>query len=323
MNEPTIPQHLLELARRARIPRTLSEAGLKERFGEPADNGVAVGQVWRARWDEISVLLLVVGIGDLDVTAVPLTLDPPAEDDRCLLVVPSSTVFGVEVTAWAGLSGELPLRVLEQLVDVWPDDLVSGIDTAVGSPGGEVPAGTRRGRRIVSELAPSAMVRAELEDDLDALRQAPALPIAVEGQSPRPLSSVLGKGPKLAVLLPALRPLGLSQPEVMSLLNGKRYPTPEEAEVIAGVTGVARDEVAEAVLPLPRDFVAEVDQPRWRRTWRQRAERDGTDEATARLRESYEMFARAARQTGAEEADWQARLSQYLHRSSQRGQESR
>jgi hypothetical protein len=321
MSEPTVPQHLLELARRARIPHALSEAGLKERFGEQADIQISAGQVWRARWNEVSVLVLVAEALGQEVTTMPLTLDPPAEDDRCLVIDPSLTVFGVEVTAWAGLSGQLPLRVLEQLVDLWPDHVVNEIRLAGESPERQALPGTRWGRPFASELSPDAMVRAELEDDLEALRHAPALPAAVEGQTPLTLSSLLGKRLDFRTLVSALQPLGLSQSEVMSLLQGKRPITLAEAEIIAGVTGLPEEEIAEVVLPLPSGFVAEVDHPRWRRTWRQRADRDGTDEATARLRESYDMFARAARQTGAEEPDWQARLTQYLRRSSDGGQE--
>jgi DNA-binding transcriptional regulator YdaS (Cro superfamily) len=318
MSEPTVPQHLLELARRARVPEALSPTGLNSRFGEPANYEVATSQVWRARWDAISVLVLILGIEDRTVHVVPVTLDLPAEDERSLIVEPGLTTFGIHVTVWVGLAGDLPSRVLEQPVDLWPDELVHGIANLVHDPAASVPTGTRRGDPITSDLAPEALLRAELEDDLESLRQAPALPVAADGEDARPLSAVLGRKVDLKALVAAL---GWPQHEVMNLLNGRRALTPEEVGVVADATGVSPEEVAKAVRLLPPDFVAEVEQPRWRSTWRHRADRDGTDETTARLRQSYDMFARAARQTGGGPDDWRARLEQYRRRSFQREME--
>jgi DNA-binding transcriptional regulator YdaS (Cro superfamily) len=152
-----------------------------------------------------------------------------------------------------------------------------------------------------------------IDDDLTTLRSSPALPVTTdeENQSVPSLASMLGRNVDLAALITVLSPMGLDQPAVMSLLRGKRPVTPEIANAVSSVTGVEPAQVAGAVQPLPARFVEEVDHPRWRPVWRERAERTGSREGEARLAASYEMFARAARQTGAQEPDWHARLAQF------------
>ncbi|PWK89496.1 hypothetical protein C8D88_102770 [Lentzea atacamensis] len=310
MSEPTAVQRLLQFAEQVRVPETVSPEGLAARFGAPSDLEVRVGQVWRARWDDISALLLITGVEDLTIEGVPVTLDLPAADDRVFVVEGTLTAFGVDATAWIGLSERFPLRVLEQPVDRWIDELVDGIRAAVADDAATAPP--EPAARIA--FASEAVMWAELADDLAALRAVPALPHEVEGESPTTLRSLFGKGLDLRVLVEALRPLGYAQPDVMALLNGKKPLTPDAADAVAKVTGFEREKIEAAVVPLPRGFVAEVDHPRWRQVWQRRAERYGLDEATARLDGSYEFFARAARETGSGQVDWRARLTQYVQR---------
>ncbi|MFB9905367.1 hypothetical protein [Allokutzneria oryzae] len=303
MSEPGMPQRFLALLEQAQGP--------DERFGDVADAVIEPGQLWRARWDEDRALVLVLSVEDRDVIAAPVTLDPPAEDDLCLVVDGARTVFGVPATLWAGLTGPIPIRVLDRPVDAWEQDVVHWAATAVPTPSDVVPPGTRRGTAVTSALEPAADVRAELEDTLERLRLAPALPVVKPGDAPITLASLLGKGPKIELLRSAL---GLPQHEVMKLLSGTRPLTPDLAAVVAAETGLSTEDVTKAVLALPHELVAEVEHPRWRPTWTELAERDGTDEATARLTASYGTFALAGRQTGGATPDWHRRLRQFLQR---------
>lgn len=310
MSDLGTPQRFLDLAKQARGPQALSEKGLRERFGEPAEIKIETGQVWRARWDEVSVLVLVLAVEDRDVLVAPVTIDPPAEDDRCVVLEESFTAFGVEATVWAGLTCVVPIRVLDRPVDHWSEDLIRWTTHQAQGQQTSLPPGTRQGRTIQSELDAAALLQAELADDLESLSQAPGLPVDTSSATPRDLASLLGTNFDLASLCSSL---GLPQPEVMKLLRGKIPLTLDQIEVVARVTGLSSEQIAGTVRRLPLGLVIQVEHPRWRPTWVRRAQRLHVSEDQARLTDSYRVFALAARETGGGEPDWDQRLRQFLH----------
>ncbi|WP_413757928.1 hypothetical protein [Streptomyces sp. MMBL 11-3] len=308
MSEPVLPQRFLDLAAAVRAPKELSAEGLWARFGDPAEVRLAIGQVWRARWEKISLLVLVLAIADREVNAVPVTIDPPGEDAASLVVDGDRTAFGVESTVWAGLAGPVPLRVLDRVVDLWEPDLVAWAAEMANGGTPSVPAGARQGTVPASVFDPSEEVRAELEDDLDALREAPGLPEAGT-EKVVSLGALLNGLPDLPVLGAAL---GVPQPEVMRILRGSVPLKPGQVEAVASATGLSVDAVAKTVRPLPAALVAAAEHPRWRETWIRRAKRLGVSEGEARLSGGYGTLALAARETGGAEPDWEARLRQFL-----------
>jgi hypothetical protein len=309
MGDLGTPQRFLDLAKQSRGPQVLSEEGLRERFGELAEIEIDAGQVWRACWDEVSVLVLVLAVEDRDLLVAPVTIEPPAEDDRCMVLEGSFTAFGVAATVWAGLTCIVPIRVLDCPVDQWSEDLIRWTThTAQGRPH-PVPPGTRQGRAIQSELDPAALLQAELADDLESLSQAPGLPVDTPGSTPRDLASLLGTSLDLSLLCSSL---GLPQAEVMKLLRGKIPLTPDQVEVVARVTGLSSEKIAGTVRRLPLGLVILAEHPRWRPTWARRAQRLHISEDQARLTGSYGVFALAARETGGGESDWEQRLRQFL-----------
>lgn len=315
VNEPNVPRHLLELARQAAVADELTEAGRRRRFGDTSDLTIKSGQIWRCAWQDVTMLVLITEVNDTEVTAVPATVEPAAEDDQCIVLATTETVLGVELTLWMDLRGSLPLRVIDEIVDELSPNLADTLVASVSDPSRALRTGLRRGAATLTAFDHAATARAEIEDVLNQLQTSPALPVEEKGQRTRTLASILGTNTDLRSMVKALKPFGYSQPEVMQLLRGKRPVAPEIVEPIAEVTGIDTGAIASAVQPLPVGFVREVDHPRWRRTWRERAQREAIDEAAARMKVSYEMFARAARQTGGQEPDWTARLAQY--RSSQ------
>lgn len=309
MGDLSVPQRFLDLASQTRGPQALSEEGLRERFGELAEVEIEAGQVWRARWDEVSVLVLVVAAEDRDVLAAPVTIDPPAEDARSVVLEGSFTAFGVEATVWAGLTSIIPIRVLDRPLDQWSEDLVRwATRTTQGQPIA-TPPGTRQGGAIQSELDPAALLQAELADDLESLRQAPGLPVDIPGATHRDLASLLGSNLDLASLCSALN---LPQPEVMKLLRGQTPLVPEQIDNVARVTGLSSEEIASTARGLPFRLVVTVEHPRWRPTWAQHAQRRHLSEDEARLTGGYEVFALAARETGGSQPNWNQRLRQFL-----------
>jgi len=305
-------RHLLELARDASAPYPLTADGRHARFGDCRDHPIERGQIWRATWDDISLLILVADVEHAEIDAVAVTLDPGAEDEESIVLEPALTAFGVEVTLWVGLRTSLPIRVLDEIIDEIPDRVIDWATASKTDSRFPTPEGAQVGRPPANLFDSSVTIRAGVEDDLEALRAAPALPVAKGPEkSTRTLASILGRAADLNVLVGALSHLGFSQSDVMSLLRGKRPLTPDVVDVVAHVTGVEPALIAEAIQPLPAEFVEEVDHPRWRPLWRERVQDEGLDEATARLRVSYEMFALAARQTGSRAPDWSARLAQF------------
>lgn len=294
--------------------RPLSDAGLRTRFGAPGHMEIDIGQVWRARWDKIVVLMLVVGVADRQVEVVPVTIDPPIEDGSCLVVTGESTAFGVDATAWAGLGTAVPIRVLDRLIDAWQAGVVGAVVAARRGRPWVADALVRPGREITSELDPDVLFRAELADQVDALADVPSLPAQEEtGPQPPTLAELLGDRLELGALCSAL---GMKQSAVMNLLRGKLPLQPAQVALVAEATGLSVDAIMTTLLPLPHGLAAEAEHPRWRPTWTRRAQQFHVSEAEAQVSGSYGAFALAARQTGGGEPDWNERLRHYLQRSS-------
>ncbi|TQF04401.1 hypothetical protein E6W39_21970 [Kitasatospora acidiphila] len=310
MSEPGVPQRFLELAAAAMAPQQLSDEGLLARFGFPEEVRLAAGQVWRACWEETSLLVLILALATREVQAVPVTIDPPGEDAASLVVDGTRTAFGVEATVWAGLSGPIPMRVLDRVVDSWEPDLVAWAAEMAAGGAPSVPAGARKGVAPVPVFGASEDVRADLEDDLEALRAVPGLPAAEGSAKVVSLKELLkGSLPDLPALGTAL---GLSQPQVMRILRGSAPVAPGQVEAVAKVTGLSVEAIAATVRPLPPALVTAAEHPRWRQAWRRRAQRLSVSEEDARLTGGYEAFALAARETGGAEPDWEGRLRQFM-----------
>lgn len=309
MSEWEVPEHLLRLAAQAAKP-DLQPARLLERFGAAEQVRIEEGQVWRARWNGAVVLVLVLDVGDRDVWAVPVTLDPPAEDESCLVLDGRRSVFGVDVTVWAGMVQAVPVRVLDQVLDAWDSDLVGCTRAVAQGRPGDPAVGMRAGSAPGSLFEDSVALRAELEDDLAELQAAPGLASAV-GASPAQgsLAALLGGRPDIAQLTEAL---GKPQSQVMAILRGRRLLEPGDIAGLARATGLSQEQIADTVQPLPEDLVEAVEHPRWRPVMTLLAKHGAGDEAQARWQAGYGAFALAARETGGSSPDWDARLKQFL-----------
>lgn len=307
-----VPAAMLRLAERAAAPQALTAAELRRRFGDLQRIELAAGQLWRARWEDIGLLVLLLDVDGSSCWAAPVTIDPPVEDESSVVLAPATTVLGETLTVSAGLAQQLPLRVLDQPLDVLSPDVIAYIRSVAAGRTGQAPTGCRAGNRIVSVFQPAAEVRAELQDDLGALAAATWLPQKDAEVSTQPgktgdLRDLLGDRPDLQALMDALH---ARLPEVLDIIRGRRPPTPAQADALAEVTGRPAEVLLASAGPLPDELVAEVDHPRWRPVVRRRARRTGQDEARARLELAYGTYALAARQTGPAAApSWRDRVT--------------
>src|SRR6266498_4550339 len=79
-----VPAALQRLAASVAAPEALTVPGLRQRFGDSQGVEVAVGQLWRACWDDVAVLALLVDVQAAAVMVAPVTMDPPGEDENSL-----------------------------------------------------------------------------------------------------------------------------------------------------------------------------------------------------------------------------------------------
>ncbi|WP_262287487.1 hypothetical protein [Micromonospora sp. MA102] len=301
-----LPDRLRRLAESLQVPRTLTTAAVRNRLGDPCQVEPATGQVWQAEWDNVSQLVLLLSAEGRHWQVVPVSVEPTGEDEQSLLVSPDCTTLPVEVTAWAGLTTSIPTGTLSRAIDNWSANITAWCADTLAGTIRTPPPGTRRGRPAVDPSDSSIAVRASLSDDLEVLGAAPLVPVQT-AQAVNLKSAAARAG------LPAvITALGLPQPTVMKIVQGKQQVTRQQAEVLAQLLGYAADEIMATTGGLPADLAVELEQPRWRTVWRSIARRLGVSEDVARLRAGTGTFAMAFRQTGGAAPDWRRRIGQWL-----------
>jgi hypothetical protein len=296
-----VPDRLWLLANEAAAPK-LSEAALLERFGEPTEVVVSEGQVWRARWAKTTVLALILRVHDADVTVVPVTLDPPADDSSNLIVDGTATIFDTEATAWCNLDRVLGMRVLDRLIDRWPEPVWRSCIACVHGEDVTLPVSVRPG-----DGAPTAVtrhLRAELDDELRELVNAPALGSDVHVAPTKLLRDYLNITQVQAVL-------GVEQSDAMAILVGKRPLTSDQVGPLAAAAGATEDMIWATQQPLPSPVAAELEHPRWRPIVELWASTRKVDELQARMAIAYGSFALAARETSGPTV-WRDRVKRFL-----------
>ncbi len=255
--------------------------------------------MWRARWDDVALLVLLVGNPTATTVAVtPVTFDDTgAGADTLLVAFPGGR--GATLAVWRTLRRDLPLALLDRPVGELPLAVIAW------TAGGPIPDDTRLAAPALPSAAFRSPVRADLEDDLDGLIAAvPALaPVSSRRTTSGARKRVLPSEEQFAVLMARL---GVSLPVVLDLVDGKRELSPEEAAALRDIVGITPE-----VTPPPAELVIEMYHPRWKATVLDLARRRAIKEAAARAVMASEAFALAARQTGDQSPDWRERLARW------------
>lgn len=307
-----VPADLLAMAPTAAASPALTKAVRRSVDGPPPE--AALGQIWRAGWDDLEALVVILRVDVDGVLASPVSIDPPDGDDRTLIMDETATVLGVSVSAWAGLARTIPTRVLEVCLDRLGNDVTEALIHLHREEAGNmrVPSHTSLGQRVTSPFDPIAQVRAMLTDCLDELAAAEWIP-AAQAQH-RKLTDLLGKGIDFAALKDAL---GVSLPAVWEIVRGRAELTEIQARALSQLTGVAGADLLAIVPPLPPELVREIDHPRWRREFNRLRRHRSLSDSALRLDVARGTLRMAARQTGAAAPSWRDRIRQYLAVSGQ------
>ena len=250
----------------------------------------AVGQIWRARWEQTAALVLLLNVTRSTVHVAVATTDVHLADDAALVLPAESTHCDAPLAIWDAIGRDVPTRTLDRYIDTLPTAVLNG--------------GTR-GRTVTTPVDRRVEERARIEDQLDALASAAwALP---NGRDIRELLEQTGIQAQLLTLP------GITPPEALRLARGQRPPTSQQAQALAELTGVPADTWLQANPQLPEALIEELDQPTIRHRIVALARTRGHGEVEEWRNTAHEVFALAARQTGQEKApDWQQRLLRYL-----------
>ena len=143
-------QELIGLAHEAAQPQ-LTEPALRERFGRPDHWPLRPGAVWRARWDDVALLVLLVGNPTATtIAAMPVTFDDTGADaDTLLVAAPSGR--GVPLAVWRTLRRDLPLAVLDRPVDELAPAVIAW------TTGGPAPDDAQLGGPTLPSVAPAVL----------------------------------------------------------------------------------------------------------------------------------------------------------------------
>lgn len=298
----------LALAERFRVPQGLRDAVLSAAAPPPA-----VGQLWRVEDGSIVLLGLLVSIragGDRlpDVLLCPLTFD--IEDLTGSGVLIAASVLGdVEARLWPGLASWLPLAVLDHLVDDghgFPLTVGQVEEAAIPAADDSDSATALLDRTDVFSGAAQAL--AELADDMSALVSSPRLTIAAPGKRTNVtalMDALPGTGAdKIRTVADVL---GVSGPDAMAVLRGRRPLSEEETARVRRHLGLGAQDVQHRGFPLA--LAAELEQPRWRRPLLQADQ--AADLASARASAAARVYGLAARDSAAE-PNWAERIERYL-----------
>ena len=262
------------------------------------------GQLWRLRWDDTSVLSVVLRVKGEDVIVAPVGLDEWMADDYSIVVSPDWSPLGIAFAIWVGLEAVVPLVVLDVCFgEVDALDQIAAVRHAehkgvlveeailVGSPIFTASDERSQYRRDLSLAMGRLSDATWLESSNNQGHElTPSLVELLEPVDPRRLAHVLK----------------LDAPSTFALMSGERLLTPEEAALVGSLIDVDGVTILNAIPPVPPGLVHELSHPIHRQEIFRRAQSSGHSENEERRLALRELLPVAARRAGDEAAplDW-------------------
>lgn len=256
---------------------------------------VRPGQVWRAAWEDVVCLIVVVGHPEGRRVRAAVASGEPVGDDRTVTVTTDS---GLPVNVWSDVVGLVPSFVLAQRVGDVSAAVLADVLAAADRP-------PRRWPSITTIHDDRTLFRASLLDALAALTALDwAAPATSDAADLRDLAKQHGlKASALA------RMLGTTPGDGNRLLAGSRSLTPSEANVLAEQFG----EPVQTSVSYDEDLLAELDRPALRPLLHRRAVREfAGDEVETRRSIAEGTWALAARHRDAGPRNWRELLEEHL-----------
>lgn len=252
---------------------------------------LAVGQVWRARWDD-QVQLVVIRSTEQRPTAMPLSFDLDYTDSSTTRIAAAANPFNVPVIAWTGLAQALPIVVFDRFAGQLDPE-------ATASLGAAEPARSGEDRSLPH---PVRIYRALLEDAMEELSAARWYDENGSGD----LSAILQRASLRVQDVAAA--LEATPQRALAVWRGQLALSREEAENVAPLLGESAETLLAANPAPPTGLVACLEQPVRHRQVLSYAARRGLGVPAAYRDLAYQTWALAARQTGQKTTNWNLRL---------------
>ena len=230
---------------------------------------VRAGQLWRARWDDGTLLVYVVRVDSSGGQLAPASLDVHLAEPRTRVVDEDESPLGVTVGIWAARSLHAPVTLLERYLGAVDGDEVAA--DGLAEAGGELTP--LDDRTVYAER-----LRDALRDLITAAAWEP------DGQAePLSLAVVLGRAGLTMADLPEL--LGIDVPTALDLWRGDVAPSDEQLAALDMAAEVRGSGVvpSQATGPaLPPALLLELARPRWKGRVLTAASSRGVSEEAAR-----------------------------------------
>ena len=246
------------------------------------------GQLWRAAWDDVAALVVIVGSADGRTIPVVIATADQVGDESTVAV---TTENNMQVAVWTGLHAEIMMFTLDHRIG----DLTASSLAAVTA----AEAGTHLSAwaPITSDLDDRTLIRLALEEELQAFAEVDWVPAVAEDSLS--LAQLVDDAGVLASEIATH--LNIAPGAARRLLQGRAELTEDQRAALSELIGP----IPQSNLQIDDDLVAAIDRPENRPQLRLIADRSHIgDEVAARIASAQRVMAMAARHRSKGERNW-------------------
>ncbi|RYF12682.1 MAG: hypothetical protein EOO77_17060 [Oxalobacteraceae bacterium] len=261
------------------------------------DTAVRSGDIWRALWDGVAILVLVGSVVDNlpnRVHGVPVDVGDEEADDSSIILPADSTTFALPVTVWPDLATDFAALILDRRIG----DIRGGFKTL-----DKVTKMGKRGRPILRDTSPRSHAKRIRELSVDILHDAAKLPSGT-GTLQTLLATL-----SMATIADALEG---NRALAVKIKRGTAAVDAAQAAILASLIGTSTQAVLDANPHAPAEFSMEVTNPRHSELLRAVASSRIETESEAFTQMTQSVLALAARGEHRDRADWAGRVDTYL-----------